>query len=43
MVRRGEEIIGEALHPYPPGLVIATKGALTPGPNQWVENESPST
>ena len=24
-----EEIIAEALHPYPPGLVIATKGGLT--------------
>jgi aryl-alcohol dehydrogenase-like predicted oxidoreductase len=34
-----EEIIAEALHPYPPGLVIATKGGFDrPGPNQWVEN-----
>lgn len=24
-----EEIIAEALHPYPPGLVIATKGGIT--------------
>ncbi len=24
-----EELIAEALHPYPPGLVIATKGGLT--------------
>jgi pyridoxine 4-dehydrogenase len=31
-----EELIGEALHPYPPGLVIATKGGLDrTGPNQW--------
>src|SRR5262249_17513307 len=31
-----ENIIAEALHPYPPGLVIATKGGLTrSGPNQW--------
>src|SRR5260370_889990 len=34
-----EEIIAEALHPYPAGLVIATKGGYErPGPNQWVEN-----
>ena len=31
-----EEIIAEALHPYPEGLVIATKGGLVrPGPGQW--------
>ena len=31
-----EELIAEALHPYPDGLVIATKGALLrTGPNQW--------
>jgi len=31
-----EEIIAEALHPYPAGLVIATKGGfMRPGPNQW--------
>jgi pyridoxine 4-dehydrogenase len=31
-----EEIIAEALHPYPKGLVIATKGGLVrTGPNQW--------
>jgi pyridoxine 4-dehydrogenase len=37
-----EEIIAEALHPYPAGLVIATKGGFTrPGPNQWVENGRP--
>jgi pyridoxine 4-dehydrogenase len=31
-----EELIAEALHPYPGGLVIATKGGLTrSGPNQW--------
>jgi len=34
-----EEIIAEALHPYPAGLVIATKGGFArPGPNQWVED-----
>jgi pyridoxine 4-dehydrogenase len=31
-----ERLIAEALHPYPAGLVIATKGGLTrQGPNQW--------
>jgi pyridoxine 4-dehydrogenase len=38
-----EEIIAEALHPYPAGLVIATKGGFErPGPNQWVENGRPA-
>jgi pyridoxine 4-dehydrogenase len=37
-----EEIIAEALYPYPTGLVIATKGGFDrPGPNQWVENGRP--
>jgi pyridoxine 4-dehydrogenase len=37
-----EEIIAEALHPYPKGLVIATKGGFDrPGPNTWVENGKP--
>ncbi|WP_420150514.1 aldo/keto reductase [Spirosoma sp.] len=31
-----EELIAEALHPYPDDLVIATKGGLLrTGPNQW--------
>jgi len=31
-----ERLIAEALHPYPEGLVIATKGGLTrSGPSQW--------
>ena len=31
-----EELIAEALHPYPEDLVIATKGGLVrPGPNVW--------
>jgi aryl-alcohol dehydrogenase-like predicted oxidoreductase len=31
-----EDLIREALHPYPEGLVIATKGGLTrQGPDQW--------
>jgi aryl-alcohol dehydrogenase-like predicted oxidoreductase len=37
-----EMLIAEALHPYPKGLVIATKGGLTrPGPGQWVPNGRP--
>ena len=37
-----ELLIAEALHPYPKGLVIATKGGLTrPGPGQWVPNGRP--
>src|SRR5205085_12144663 len=36
-----EELIAEALYPYP-GLVIATKGGFErPGPNRWVENGRP--
>jgi pyridoxine 4-dehydrogenase len=32
-----EELIREALHPYPKGLVIATKAGLArPGPHEWV-------
>jgi aryl-alcohol dehydrogenase-like predicted oxidoreductase len=31
-----EALIAEALHPYPEGLVVATKGGLTrPGPDRW--------
>jgi pyridoxine 4-dehydrogenase len=34
-----EELIAEALHPYPEGLVIATKGGLIrPGPERWVRD-----
>jgi len=37
-----ELLIAEALHPYPKGLVIATKGGLTrPGPSQWVPHGRP--
>ena len=37
-----EELIEEALHPYPAGLVIATKGGfLRTGPNQWHVNSRP--
>lgn len=37
-----EELIAEALHPYPKDLVIATKGGwLRPGPNQWTHEASP--
>lgn len=32
-----ENLIAEALYPYPSGLVIATKDGLTrPGPDTWV-------
>lgn len=38
-----EEIIAEALYPYPNGLVIATKAGLErPGPDQWVPNGKPA-
>jgi Predicted oxidoreductases (related to aryl-alcohol dehydrogenases) len=37
-----EELIAEALHPYPEGLVIATKGGLErTGPDQWPVNGRP--
>ena len=37
-----EEIIAQALHPYPANLVIATKAGFDrPGPNRWVENGKP--
>lgn len=38
-----EELIAEALYPYPKGLVIATKaGWNRPGPNQWTHDASPA-
>jgi pyridoxine 4-dehydrogenase len=37
-----EDLIAEALHPYPPGLVIATKGGLDrTGPDRWPVNGRP--
>jgi pyridoxine 4-dehydrogenase len=37
-----ENLIAEALHPYPDGLVIATKGGLTrTGPGQWPRDGRP--
>jgi pyridoxine 4-dehydrogenase len=37
-----EELIAEALYPYPKDLVIATKGGFDrPGANRWVENGRP--
>jgi pyridoxine 4-dehydrogenase len=37
-----EELIAEALHPYPKGLVIATKGGLLrPRPSAWDEDGRP--
>jgi len=38
-----EELIAEALHPYPDGLVIATKaGWQRPGPGAWVPDGRPA-
>lgn len=38
-----EELIAEALFPYPEGLVIATKGGWNrPGPNQWTHDATPA-
>jgi pyridoxine 4-dehydrogenase len=37
-----EELIAEALYPYPDGLLIGTKGGLLrTGPNQWPVDSSP--
>ena len=37
-----ERLIAEALHPYPPGLVIATKGGIVrPGPGRWEPDGRP--
>ncbi len=37
-----EEQIAQALHPYPSGLVIATKGGSTrPGPTEWERDGRP--
>ncbi len=38
-----EELLAEALAPYPNDLVIATKGGWNrPGPNQWTHDASPA-
>src|SRR5271156_3915673 len=38
-----EELIAEALAPYPKDIVIATKGGWNrPGPNQWTHDASPA-
>jgi aryl-alcohol dehydrogenase-like predicted oxidoreductase len=38
-----ERLIKQALHPYPAGLVIATKAGLTrPGPGKWVPDGRPA-
>jgi pyridoxine 4-dehydrogenase len=38
-----EELIAEALFPYPADLIIATKGGWNrPGPNQWTHDATPS-
>ncbi len=37
-----EQLIADALHPYPAGLVIATKGGFDrSGPHEWEENAHP--
>jgi len=37
-----EELIADALHPYPHGVVVATKGGLErTGPGQWPRNGRP--
>jgi len=37
-----EEIIAEALYPYPDGLILATKAGLErPGPDRWTPNGRP--
>ena len=37
-----ERLIGETLHPYPQGLIIATKGGLTrPAASEWVADGTP--
>jgi aryl-alcohol dehydrogenase-like predicted oxidoreductase len=37
-----EQLVADALHPYPDGLVIATKGGLErTGPGQWPRNGRP--
>jgi aryl-alcohol dehydrogenase-like predicted oxidoreductase len=37
-----ESLIGDALHPYRKGVIVATKGGFNrPGPGQWVPNGSP--
>lgn len=37
-----EELIAEALHPYPAGLAVGTKGGLVrPGPNVWEPDGRP--
>lgn len=37
-----EELVAEALSPYPPNLVIATKGGLVrPGPGEWRRDGRP--
>jgi pyridoxine 4-dehydrogenase len=38
-----EELIAEALSPYPAGLVLATKGGWNrPGPSQWTHDATPA-
>jgi len=37
-----ESLIADALYPYKPGVIIATKGGFNrPGPGQWIPNGKP--
>ena len=39
-----EQLIADTLHPYPEGLVVATKGGLTrPGPGDWQRDGRPES
>jgi aryl-alcohol dehydrogenase-like predicted oxidoreductase len=39
-----EQLIADALHPYPDDLVVATKGGLTrPGPGDWQRDARPES
>ena len=39
-----EQLIADALHPYPEDLVVATKGGLTrPGPGEWQRDGRPES
>jgi pyridoxine 4-dehydrogenase len=38
-----EQLVADALHPYPPGLVIATKGGIVrPAPDRWERDGRPA-
>lgn len=38
-----ESLIADALYPYKPGVIVATKGGFNrPGPGQWIPNGNPA-